>query len=29
VIEQLRLNLLPAGCRPERDWRGQRGSHAN
>jgi len=29
VIEQLRLNLLPAGFRSERDWRGQRGGHAN
>jgi hypothetical protein len=29
VIEQLRLSLLPAGSRSERDWRGQRGGHAD
>ena len=29
VIEHLRLNLLPAWRRSERDWRGQRGGHAN
>ena len=29
VIEQLRLSLMPAGCRSERDWRGQRGGQAN
>ncbi len=29
AIEQLRLRLLPAGCRSGRDWRGQQGSHAN
>src|SRR5271157_176048 len=29
VIEQLRLGLLPAGCRSESDRRGQRGGYAN
>jgi hypothetical protein len=29
MIEQLRLSLLPAGGRSERDWRGQQGGHVN
>jgi len=29
VIEQLSLSLLSAGSRSERDWRGQRGGHAD
>lgn len=29
VIEQLSLSLLPAGSRSEREWRGERGGHAD